>query len=121
MTSVLRSSPNVLLLVSQIPFTTFKFLCAGLSTLIRYSAKACKGFQMRNRFERRVAVPTCKIDLSDSKPRIAYNKGQPRNKVDSKSNQCVVNILGFLFSLVGYISFRLVDSPPSVYTHTTTT
>lgn len=106
MTSVLRSSPNVLLLVSQIPFTTFKFLCAGLSTLIRYSAKVCKGFQMRNRFERRVAVPTCKIDLSDSKPRIAHNKGQPRDKVDSKSNSMCRKYLRLLVLLSGIYLFQ---------------
>lgn len=73
---------------------------------------------MRNRFKRWVAVTTCKIDLSDSKPRIAYNKGQPREpRLILNSIQCVVNILGFLFSLVGYVSFRLVDSSPSVHTH----
>jgi hypothetical protein len=113
MTSVLRSSPNILLLVSRIPFTTFKFLCVGLvrwakklSSLIRYSAKPCKGFQMRNRFERRVAVPTCKIDLSDSKPRIAYNKGQPRDKADSKSNSMCRKYLGLLVLLSGIYFLR---------------
>jgi len=106
-------------------FLSPKFLCVSLmrrakklSTLIRYSAEAYKGFQIRNLFERRVAVTTCKIDLSDSKPRIAYNKGQPREpRLILNPIQCVVNSLGFLFSLVGYISFRLVDSSPSAYTY----